>query len=105
MAHDDPRHFTSSMAKRERINRTFIDWMRNSRGATTATPWSVRARSGAPVAVPLLWDELSDIPRGDLMTISDVLDYARTTPADPWRDLLDAKQRITRDMVASLGSG
>ena len=78
---------------------------RNARGATAAAPWTVRARPGAPVAMPLLWDELEDISRGDLMTVPDVIDYLRSSPPDPWHDLLRKTQRITSAMVTSLGSG
>ncbi len=105
MAHDEPRLFTSTVTKSARNKRIFIDWMRNARGATAAAPWTVRARPGAPVAMPLLWDELEDISRGDLMTIPDVIDYLRSSPPDPWHDLLRKTQRITSAMVTSLGNG
>ena len=44
--------------KAKRKGRIFIDWLRNQRGSTAILPYSARARSGAPVAIPLAWNEL-----------------------------------------------
>lgn len=42
----------------------FVDWLRNSPTATVVAPYSLRPRPGAPVAVPLKWDELSTAEPG-----------------------------------------
>ena len=52
------------MAKARRAGRIFIDYLRNARGATAISAYSLRARNGAPVAVPLPWEALS--PSRDL---------------------------------------
>ncbi|MBC7841604.1 MAG: DNA ligase D [Gemmatimonadaceae bacterium] len=104
LAAEDPSRYTVSMAKSARPKRIFIDWMRNSRGATAASPWSVRAREGAPIAIPLTWTELDDVPRGDLMLLPDVTEYLRASPSDPWSDLLSTKQSLTAAMVQQLGA-
>ncbi|MHA6318282.1 DNA ligase D [Altererythrobacter sp. CAU 1778] len=54
----EPERFTANMSKAKRKGRIFIDWLRNQRGATAILPYSARARSGAPVAVPVTWNEL-----------------------------------------------
>lgn len=54
----EPERFTANMSKAKRKGRIFIDWLRNQRGATAVLPYSARARSGAPVAVPVTWNEL-----------------------------------------------
>ncbi|AEG50629.1 DNA ligase D [Sphingobium chlorophenolicum L-1] len=54
----EPDRFVATMSKAKRKGRIFIDWLRNQRGSTAVLPYSVRARPGAPVAVPIDWDEL-----------------------------------------------
>lgn len=53
-----PDRFTASMSKSRRHGRIFIDYLRNSAGNTAIVPYAVRARAGAPVAMPLAWEAL-----------------------------------------------
>jgi bifunctional non-homologous end joining protein LigD len=57
----EPDRFVATMSKAKRKDRIFIDWLRNQRGSTAILPYSARARPGAPVAVPIDWDELTDM--------------------------------------------
>ena len=57
----EPERFTATMSKAKRKGKIFIDWLRNQRGSTAVLPFSARARAGAPVAVPIAWDELTDM--------------------------------------------
>lgn len=57
----EPDRFVAEMAKAKRKGRIFIDWLRNERGQTSVAPFSVRARSGAPVAAPVSWEEMPGI--------------------------------------------
>ncbi|MDF1728588.1 MAG: DNA ligase D, partial [Sulfitobacter sp.] len=61
-----PKRYTATMSKAKRKGRIFIDWLRNERGATAIAPYSLRAREGAAVAVPISWEELEglDAPNG-----------------------------------------
>jgi len=54
-----PERITVELQKTNRKNRIFLDWLRNSSVATAVAPYSVRAKEGAPVAVPVTWQELS----------------------------------------------
>lgn len=57
----EPERFTATMSKAKRKGKIFIDWLRNQRGATAIIPYSARAREGAPVAVPVTWEELGEM--------------------------------------------
>ncbi|MEG3124037.1 DNA ligase D [Sphingomonas sp. GB1N7] len=61
LAQAEPERFTATMSKAKRKGKIFIDWLRNQRGATAVMPYTVRARAGAPVAVPVTWGELANI--------------------------------------------
>ena len=60
LAMAEPERFTANMSKAKRKGRIFLDYLRNQRGSTAVLPYSARAREGAPVAVPIAWDELKD---------------------------------------------
>jgi len=59
------------MSKAKRKGRIFIDWLRNQRGSTAVVPYSARARVGAPVAVPIAWDELDRFESAHPFSIGD----------------------------------
>ncbi|MBZ9648119.1 DNA ligase D [Sphingobium sp. 3R8] len=61
VAQSDPDNFTAALPKAQRKGRIFVDYLRNQRGATAVMPYSVRARSGAPVAAPITWKEMETI--------------------------------------------
>nr|WP_315459257.1 DNA ligase D [uncultured Sphingorhabdus sp.] len=71
LAQAKPDIFTANIRKAERKGRIFIDWLRNQRGATAVQPWTVRARPGAPVAMPILWSELEDIQTAAAFSLQD----------------------------------
>lgn len=75
-----PDEMTLAFRKADRGDRVFVDWLRNAPYSTSVVPWSLRARPGAPVAVPISWDELDDVdPNG--VTMSQVPDRLDD---DPW---------------------
>lgn len=78
-----PDQLTLAFRKKERQGRVFIDWLRNAPYSTSVVPWSLRAREGAPVAVPISWDELDDVDP-DGMRLANVADRF---DVDPWGDL------------------
>ncbi len=59
------------MSKAKRKGRIFVDWLRNQRGATAVLPYSVRARAGAGVAVPVTWAQLAETIAGNAFTAAD----------------------------------
>jgi bifunctional non-homologous end joining protein LigD len=66
-----PKRYVATMSKAKRKGRIFIDWLRNQRGATAVLPYSARAREGAPVAVPISWDELDGMKDAHPFSIAD----------------------------------
>jgi bifunctional non-homologous end joining protein LigD len=87
-----PDEYISTASKAARKGRIFVDYLRNSRGATAVAPYSVRARPGASVSTPLSWKELESLSRPDVFHMDDVL--ARTKRADPWAKFLKSPQKL-----------
>ncbi len=59
-AENNPEKYTVEQRKNKRKGRVFLDFLRNSYAQTSVAPYSVRARTGAPVAVPIEWSELKN---------------------------------------------
>ena len=91
MAEKWPDRYTSNVRLAKRTGKVFIDWMRNGRGATSIAPYSLRARSGARVSMPLSWKEL-DQTAPDAFTMDDAL--ARIDGDDPWDGYFDVDQAL-----------
>jgi len=90
-----PQWFVSTMTKSKREGKIFLDFFRNSRGATAVAPYSTRARAGAPVSTPLSWDELSTVKGGDAFRVKDVPGRVRDLRVDPWKGFFDLRQSLT----------
>ncbi|MGR3322393.1 MAG: DNA ligase D [Pseudooceanicola sp.] len=83
LAERHPDRYTATMSKSKRKGRIFLDWLRNERGATAIAPYSLRARAGAAVAVPVTWDELEALERPDGFHPADMEDrLSRDCPLD-----------------------
>ncbi len=86
-----PDRYTSNVRKANRANKIFIDWIRNGRGATSIAPYSLRAREGARISMPIFWDELDRVPP-DSIDIENAL--LRITGEDPWEDFFRNHQML-----------
>jgi bifunctional non-homologous end joining protein LigD len=94
-----PDRFTAVMSKERRKGRIFIDYLRNAQGATAIAPYAVRARAGAPVSMPIAWDELTRDVRADFFNVTNALQRLERMKSNPWADFLATKQTVTREML------
>lgn len=86
-----PDRYTSNVRKANRKNKIFIDWIRNGRGSTSVAPYSIRARKGAHVSMPITWEEL-DTVAPDGISMEDAL--SRINGNDPWKGFFQIDQRL-----------
>jgi bifunctional non-homologous end joining protein LigD len=93
---EQPGEFIATMSKARRKGLIFIDWLRNSRGATAVTSWSLRARPGAPVALPIRWEELGRVGASDAFGLRRAQARAKALKADPWAGLYALKQSLPK---------
>ncbi|MBE0416793.1 MAG: ATP-dependent DNA ligase [Coriobacteriia bacterium] len=90
-----PGRFTARMAKTARPGKVFIDYLRNARGATAIAAYSTRTRPGAPVAVPVTWEELhGGLDPAAFDTVSVPLRLTGTPGHDPWEGYDDARTAL-----------
>jgi len=87
LAARDPERLTTEWLLEDRAGRLLLDTARNKWAQMIAAPYAVRALPGAPVSVPLAWEELDEPgfdPRGH--TLRSVPGRLAST-SDPWAGL------------------
>ena len=94
MAEARPDQFTANMRKAERTGRIFLDYLRNQRGSTAVMPWTVRAREGAPIAMPITWDELGGVASPNQFRIADLAGARRRAGLPALRSWCGTPQRL-----------
>ncbi len=89
-----PKDITLEWAVEKRTGKIFIDYNMNVRGKTLNVAYSPRGVPGAPVSMPLTWEELEAAEPMDF-TIPNV--PARLEKrGDRWHDVLERKQSLTK---------
>jgi bifunctional non-homologous end joining protein LigD len=89
-----PDRYVANMRKDLRGGRIFLDWLRNTRGATSVASWSLRAREHATVAMPLRWEELARIDSPGAFTLPRALQRAARLRKDPWDGIGTLRQGL-----------
>jgi bifunctional non-homologous end joining protein LigD len=98
----EPSRYTGHLSKNRRDKKIFIDYLRNGRGATAVAPYSMRARPGAPVAVPVAWSELTAKLRPDAFHVRDMA--KRLSGKDPWKDYETSRASLAPVLRAARGA-
>jgi bifunctional non-homologous end joining protein LigD len=86
IAAENPATLTTFWRKEKREGKILVDVARNTYGQTIVAPYAVRALRGAPVAVPVHWDEVADTAlRPQQFTLRKL--EKRLEDGDPWEGM------------------
>lgn len=94
MASTAPDRYLTRISKAERSGRIFIDYLRNDPTSTAVGAYSTRSRKGAPVALPLDWEEVTATLDPSAFTVRTVPALIARRKADPWAVLLETRQQL-----------
>lgn len=96
----NPDLYTTTFSKRGREDKILIDYLRNNRTNTSICAYSPRARTGAPVSMPVEWQDLKRTP--DPFTLLTVRRRLQRQRVDPWAQYWTSPQRISPRAIAAL---
>jgi bifunctional non-homologous end joining protein LigD len=96
-----PDRYIATMSKARRAGKIFIDYLRNARTASAVCAYSPRARSGAPVSMPVHWRELTEDVRAKF-TLRNVAEHLAYRAQDPWADYDRARASLSKAMLRRL---
>lgn len=102
LAEQAPERLVAKMGEKNRVGKVFVDYLRNQRGASTVAAYSVRARPGLGVSVPIGTDELPGLDGANQWTILNLRDRLEAQRSDPWAAYGATRQGITRAMLRKL---
>jgi bifunctional non-homologous end joining protein LigD len=106
LARDEPGTFTANLAKAQRKGKVYVDYLRNVRGANAVGVYSTRAKPGAPVSVPVDWDELDRLSGPKDFTVAEVplrvLGQGSGQAVDPWAKYRTLRQRVPESLARDL---
>ncbi|NVZ53131.1 DNA ligase D [Pseudomonas sp. B6002] len=103
MAQQLPERFTATSGPKNRVGKIFIDYLRNARGASTVAAYSVRARPGLPVSVPVSREELKTLRGAQQWTVANLQERLKGLKADPWSGYAN-RQKLSKKMWDKLGA-
>ena len=89
-----PKDVTVEWSVPKRTGKIFMDYNMNVRGKTLNVAYSPRGEPGAPVSMPLTWEELAGAHPLDFRITNAAERLAET--GDRWRDVLVLKQSLER---------
>jgi bifunctional non-homologous end joining protein LigD len=88
-----PEIATVERMKEKRNGKLYVDYGQNGEGRTIVSPYTIRARDGAVVSMPIDWDELDEELDPTRFTIRTALDRVRDR-GDLFAGVLTTKQKL-----------
>ncbi len=104
MAAEAPDEYVATASKAKRKGKIFVDYLRNSRGATNVAPYSTRAREGAPISTPLTWEELGRVESAKEFNLGNIRNRLNASQGDAWDGFFEQRQSITKKMLEVVGA-
>jgi bifunctional non-homologous end joining protein LigD len=98
LAQTIPDRFVARSGPANRVGKLFVDYLRNSHGATTVAAFSARARPGLGVSMPIAWEQLTELKSGAQWTVQTAREHLSFQQADPWADYRATKQTLASAM-------
>jgi bifunctional non-homologous end joining protein LigD len=86
---------TTAWRKEKRHGRILVDVARNTYGQTVVAPYAVRALPGAPVAMPVRWEEVADAALHPQQFKLKELEK-RLQDGDPWEEMERAAKALPK---------
>lgn len=105
LARNAPELIVDKMGPKNRVGRIFVDYLRNQRGASTVVAYSVRARPGLAVSVPLGREELAQINGADRWNTRNLHERLAALRSDPWARYGAVRQGLSRAVFKRLEKG
>ena len=93
-----PRDVTLEWSVEKRGGKIFVDVNQNARIKNLAAAFSPRPKPGAPVSMPLRWDELDEVYPTDFTILTAPARIAEL--GDPWADILSYKHDLAALLAA-----
>lgn len=98
-----PTLFSAKMGAQNRVGKVFVDFLRNGRGSTTACAFSVRARPGLGVSLPISWRQLDGLKASSAFNIMTAHAFVNKQKKDPWADYEKSRQSLGEAIRALAG--
>ncbi|HKP76047.1 MAG TPA: DNA ligase D [Longimicrobiaceae bacterium] len=98
-----PGQYVTTMSMAKRKGKIFLDYLRNARGATAISAYSVRSRRVCPVSTPLAWSEVTPRLDPQHFTPATVIRRLSSLKRDPWEGFWASTQSLTKSMRDAVG--
>ncbi|MFP5322765.1 MAG: non-homologous end-joining DNA ligase [Acidimicrobiia bacterium] len=99
LAERHPDELTVEFSKEDRGDRLFVDVLRNAPAQHAVAPYTLRPKPGAPVAVPLRWDEVDASWHPRSTPLASLWRRLGALSSDPWEGYDDA--RVEASVIAA----